>query len=222
MNGGVVDLAGEDGVVVALGHDELQGVIAAAHIVHAGQLDHHAFICSSYCPFFNLGAGAGASQKAAVAGSGNGEVILAVTGGTAKLQKVIVSDIQGQVNIVALDDFGIGRHLIGGGAGVLGILFVVGGVLVVHLPVIAAAADSVQLETIGGLFAAQRALGLKYGGNGCVVGQGDLAAIVNGCFGAIVSHLVGGAYKFIAGTGFKFNSDFSTTFNSGLSRSAGS
>ena len=178
-DGGVIDLAGYNSIVVALGNDKLQGVIAAAHIVYACQLDYHTFIGAAYCPFFNFSTGAGASQEAAVARGGNREIILAVAGGPIKAQKVIVSNIQGQINIVALYDLRAGIDLIRRGTGIFGVLFVIGHVLVVHLPVVAAAANSIQPETVSGLFAAQGALGLEYRGNSRVAGNINFAEICN-------------------------------------------
>ena len=210
-DGRIVDLAGYNSIVVALGNDKLQGVIAAAHIVYAGQLDYHTFIGAAYCPFFNFSTGAGASQEAAVTRGGNREIILVVAGGATQAQKVIISNIQGQINIVALYDLRAGIDLIQRGAGIFGVLFVIGHVLVIHLPVVAAAANSIQPETVSGLFAAQGALGLEYRGDGCIASQSKFTVCFN--IGCSFTNSVIKGNQFISGFGFSQNSNLGAFCN---------
>ena len=215
MDGGVVDLAGEDGVVVVLGHDELQGVIAAAHIVHAGQLNDHALHLGAVHPIaelrigFEIAGGRGklSGQKAAVAGCAYRKFLRIIAGHSGQLYKVRVFNIQGQIHEVTLDDFGIGGDTLVRVAGIFGVLFVIGLVLLVHLPVGGAGANGAQPEAGNGSAAAQRALELKYGGNGCVAGNFNFAEISNNlCIST--AYFICSTYEFIACVSVKGNLNF--------------
>ena len=88
--------------------------------------------------------------------------------------------------------------MVGRVAGILGVLFVIGHVLVVHLPVVAAVADGIQPEAVNGLFSAKTLLFPEYGGNSRVAGDFNFAEICNRlCIS--IAYFVCSTDKFIAG-----------------------
>ena len=97
--------------------------------------------------------------------------------------------------------------MVGRVAGILGVLFVIGHVLVVHLPVVAAVADGIQPEAIDRFFPAKALLFTEYGGDCRITGYGKCAAIRQ--FGFFVAGFADDFYGFIAGIGFCLYDNFS-------------
>ena len=210
-DGGIIHLAGDNGIVVALRHNELDGIIAAAHIVNAGQGNGHADGTAVFFPNADIGArlrriaiGAEvAGKEAAVAGGGDRELAAVIAGLRSKGDKIFIPDIQGHVNVIAGYNFGAGGHIVGGVAGVFGEF--IQPLLMIPLPVVAAVADHVQAIAYFSRLA-HGALGGKYGSEGGIAGHGEFTAVCQ-C-GFTIAGLADSFYWFVAAAGVQLHSDF--------------